>query len=138
MADKTTNGRADPGFAPMMLPIGFEALMELNRPALTAMAQVNGKVYENLATINKNWVNFVNRRLKEDMAMPKHLAECKTVQEMYGVYADFFQTAYSDYQSEFEQMTKLGKSLADETIQAVQARVEEASREARGSGNGRQ
>ena len=40
--------------------------------------------------------------------MPKQLAACKTVQEMYGVYADFFQTAVSDYQSEFEQMSKLG------------------------------
>jgi hypothetical protein len=138
MADKTTNGRADHGLAPMMLPIGFEALMEFNRPALTAMAQVNGKVYENIAAINKNWVDFVNRRLKQDMAVPRHLVGCKTVQEMYGVYADFFQTAFADYQSEIEQMTKLGKSLADETIQAVQARAEEAAREARSNGNGRQ
>lgn len=134
MADKT-NGRADYGMAPMMLPMGFEALMEFHRPTLAAMAQVNGKVYENIAAINKNWVNFVNRRLKEDMAMPKQLVGCKTVQEMYGVYADFFQTAFADYQSEFEQMTKLGKSLADETMQVVQARAEEV---ARSNGNGRQ
>ena len=93
MADKTTNGRADNGFPPMMLPFGLEALMEMNRPALSAMAEVNGKVYENLATLNKSWVAFVNRRLKEDFAMPKQLAACKTVQDMYSVYADFFQTA---------------------------------------------
>ena len=37
---------------------------------------------------------------------------------MYGVYADFFQTAVADYQSEFEQMSKLGKSMAEETAQA--------------------
>ena len=35
MPDKTSNGRADMGFPPMMLPFGFESLMELNRPALT-------------------------------------------------------------------------------------------------------
>jgi hypothetical protein len=130
MPDKT-NGRAELGFPPMMVPFGLEALMELNRPALAAMAQMNGKVYDNIAAINRNWVNFLNRRLKEDMAMPKHLAACKTVQDMYSVYADFFQTACADYQSEFEQMTKLGKSLADETMQAIQARVEEATREVR-------
>jgi len=131
MPDKITNGRADLGMPPMMLPFGLEALMELNRPALAAMAQMNGKVYENIATMNKNWVSFVNRRLKEEFSMPKQLAACKSVQEMYGVYADFVQTAVTDYQSEFEQMGKLGKSLADETMQALQARAEEPAREAR-------
>jgi hypothetical protein len=133
MPDKITNGRADPGMPPMMLPFGLEALMEFNRPALAVMAQMNGKVYENLANMNKNWVSFVNRRLKEEFSMPKQLATCKTVQEMYGVYADFFQAAVADYQSEFEQMGKLGKTLADETMQALQVRAEESAREARTS-----
>jgi hypothetical protein len=131
MAEKTTNGRADVGLPPLMLPMGLEAFMEFNRPALAAMAQMNGKVYENIATMNKNWAAFINRRLKEDFGMPKQLAACKTVQEMYGVYADFFQTAVADYQSEFEQMSKLGKSLAEETTQALQARLEETARETR-------
>jgi len=131
MPDKTTNGRAEVSFPPMMVPFGLEAFMELNRPALAAMAQVNGKFYENIATINKNWAAFVNQRLKEGFGVPKQLAACKTVQEMYGVYADFFQTAVADYQSEFEQMSKLGKTLADETLQATQTRTEEVGRDAR-------
>ena len=130
MADRTSSGRADNGFMPMPMPmpmpLGFEALMEMQRPALTAMAQMNGKVYDNLAAINRTWVTFVNRRLKEELAMPQNLAGCKTVQDMYGVYSEFFQTAVADYQSEFEQMTKLGKSLADDTLQAIQSRMEEA------------
>jgi len=128
MPDKTTNGRADFGIPPMMMPMGFEALMELNRPALTALAQMNGKVYDGIAAMNKNWVAFVNRRLKEDFAMPQQLAACKTVRDMYGVYADFFQNALADYQSEMEQMTKIGKNLADDTMQSIQARVEETVR----------
>ena len=134
MADKTSSGRAENGFVPMPMPLGFEALMEINRPALTAMAQMNGKVYDNLAAINRNWVTFINRRLKEELAMPQNLASCKTVQDMYGVYSEFFQTAVADYQSEFEQMSKLGKSLAEETAQIMQTRLDEVAREAR---NGR-
>ena len=133
MADKTSNGRADLGYPPMMVPFNFELLMELNWPALNAMAQMNGKVYDGLAIMNKNWIAFINRRLKEDLAVPQQLAACKTMQDMYGVYAEFFQNACSDYQSEFEQMTKLGKSLADDTIQAMQTRMEEAARESRPS-----
>ena len=105
--------------------------MEMNRPTLAAMAEVNGKVYENIATMNRNWVAFVNRRLKEDFAMPKQLSTCKTVQEMYGVYAEFFQTALTDYQSEFEQMSKIGKSIAEEATQVMQTRLEESARAGR-------
>jgi hypothetical protein len=132
MADKTTNGRADTALPPMMMPFGFDAFIEMNRPALQAMAQMNGKVYDGIATWNKNWVAFLNRRIKEDLAMPQQLAACKTVQDMCSVYAGFIQNACAQYQSELEQMTKLGKSLADETLQVIQARMEEA-REARPS-----
>jgi hypothetical protein len=128
MPDKTTNGRADMGIPPMMTPMGFDALMELNRPALNALAQMNGKVYDGIAAMNKNWVAFLNRRLKEDFAMPQQLAACKTVRDMYGVYADFFQNAVADYQAEVEQMTKIGKTLADDTMQAIQTRMEDAAR----------
>ena len=132
MADKTTNGRTEPGFPPMMLPpFGLETFMSLHRPALTAVAQMNGKVYDNLAAFNKHWVTFVNRRLKEDLAMPQQLAACKTVQEMYGVYADFFQTACADYQSKFEQLSKLGKSLGDDAAQVMQSRIDENAHEVR-------
>src|SRR5262249_30999037 len=103
-------------------PFGLEALVELNRPALAAMAQVNGKVYENLAAMNKNWVEFLNRRLKKELGMPKQLAECKSLPEVYSVYADFFQNAVADYQTELEEMSKLGRTMADDTLQALQAR----------------
>ena len=137
MADNNGKGRADPGFAGLTLPFTFEALMELNRPALTAIAQVNGKVYDGIAAMNKNWAAFLNRRLKEDLALPQQLAGCKTVQDMYGVCAEFFQTACADYQSEIEQFAKLGKSLADDTLQTMQSHLQEAAhagREARANG----
>jgi hypothetical protein len=134
MADSNGKGRGDGAFAAIPLPFTFEALMELQRPALAAMAQMNGKVYDGIATMNKNWAAFVNRRLKEDLAVPQQLASCKTVQDMYGVCAEFFQTACADYQSEFEQFAKLGKSLADDTLHTMQSRMQEAAREVRPNG----
>ena len=134
MADNNGRGRTDAGFPAINLPFTFEALIEFHRPALAAMAQMNGKVYDGLAAMNKNWAAFVNRRLKEDLAMPQQLAGCKTVQDMYGVCAEFFQTACADYQSELEQIAKLGKSLADDTLQTMQAQMHQAAREARPNG----
>jgi hypothetical protein len=130
MPDKTTGGPAE-GFPGFTMPFGLDALMELNRPALTAMAEMNGKVYENLAAMNKQWAAFLNRRLEKELGMPKQLAACKSVQDVYGVYADFFQAAVADYQTEFEQMSKLGKTLADDALQAIQTRPEENGRDTR-------
>jgi phasin protein len=131
MPDKTNGERAEVGFSPLTMPFGLEALVELNRPALAAMAQVNGKVYENLAAMNWSWADFLNRRLEKDLGMPQQLAACKSIRDVYGVYAEFFQAAVADYQGELEEMTKLGKTLADDALQAMQTRSEEPRSEAR-------
>jgi hypothetical protein len=115
------------------VPFGLDAFMEINRPALEAMAEVNGKVYENLAAMNRSWADFLNKRLRQDLGVPKQLAACKSVQEVYGVCADFFQTAVADYQTELEQMSRLGKTLADDTVQAMQARPEREEGSSRAS-----
>jgi hypothetical protein len=130
MPEKSSNGRAESAFPPMMMPFGFEAFMEFHRPALTAAAQMNGKVYDGIAAMNRNWVGFVNRRLKEDLALPQQLAGCKSMQDMYSVYNEFFQRAYADYQAEFEQLSKLGKTLAEDTVHAVQSGAEEVAKSA--------
>ena len=128
MPEKSSNGRSETGFPHLAVPLSIDALMELNRPALTAMAQMNGKVYDGIAAMNKNWITFVNRRLKQDLSMPQQLAECKTVQDVYGVYTEFVQTAVADYQAGFEQIAKLSKTLAEDTVQAVQSGTEEVVR----------
>jgi phasin protein len=120
MPENTTGGRAEIGFASLTTPFGLEALMALNRPALAAMAQVNGKVYENLAAFNKSWAAFLNRRLKEDLGVASQLAACKSMQDVYGLYSGYLQTAMSDYRAEIEEMSKLGKTLADDTMEAMQ------------------
>jgi hypothetical protein len=131
MPEKASNGRAESAFPPMMMmPFGFEAFMEFHRPALTAAAQMNGKVYDGIAAMNKNWVGFINRRLKEDLALPQQLATCKSMPDMYSVYNEFFQRAYADYQAEFEQLSKLGKTLAEDTVHAVQSGAEEVAKSA--------
>jgi hypothetical protein len=104
-----------------MTPFGIETIMEMQRPALTAMAEANTKLYESIAAANREWALFVNRRLKEDLAGPQQIAECKNLPDLYRVYAQFFQNACSQYQSGLEQMTKLGRSMAENAFQALQS-----------------
>jgi hypothetical protein len=102
-------------------PFGIEAILEMQRPALAAMAETNTKLYESIAAANREWASFINRRLKEDLAVPQQLAECKSMPDLYRVYAQFFQNACSHYQTGLEQMTKLGRSMAENTFQTLQS-----------------
>ena len=111
-----------------MLPLGVEAMMQMQRPTLSAMAEVNTRLYESIAAANREWTSFVNRRLKEDLAVPQQLAECKTPQDLFQVYAQFFQNACSQYQSGLEQMTKLNQSFMENALQVLQSRPEETPR----------
>jgi phasin protein len=111
-----------------MTPLGLEAMMKMQRPAFTAMAQINTRLYESIAAANREWASFVNQRLKEDLAVPQQLAECRTPQEFYRVYAQFFQNACSQYQSGVEQMTKLSQSIADNALQALKSGSEATGR----------
>lgn len=129
MADDGGKGRDKGGFGaaspmaafPFLMPFNFEQVMELNRPALNAMAEANGKAYENISALNKTWVSFLNRRLKEDFAVPQQLAGCKTVQDMVGVYRGFLENAVADYQAEFEALSKLGRAMTEEAVSAAQS-----------------
>jgi hypothetical protein len=120
-----TSGNEATGWMP---PLGIEAIMEMQRPALTAMAEANTKLYESIAAANREWASFVNQRLKEDLAVPQQLAACRNLQDLYGVYAQFFQNACSQYQSGLEQMTKLGQSMAENAFQVLQSTGETTRR----------
>jgi Phasin protein len=125
MAERTDNDAGN-----WMMPFGLEAIMEVQRPAFKAMAEVNTRLYESVAAANREWASFLNRRLKEDLAVPQQLAECRTPQDLYRVYAQFFQNACSQYQSGLEQMTKLGQSITENALRALQSGSEATGRTA--------
>ena len=109
-------------------PFGFETMLEMQRPALAAMAELNGRLYGAIAAMNSEWTSFLNKRLKEDMAMPEQLAACKSVQDTYRVYTDYFQAACAHYQAGFEQIAKCGRTIAEDTIDVLQSDANSAVR----------
>ena len=113
MAEKTGSQASD-----AMAPFGFDAMMQMQRPVLAAMAEMNGRLYESITAVNNEWATFVNQCLKEDLAVPQQLAQCRTPLELYQVYAQFFQNTWAQYQSGLEQMTKLSKAIAEHSLQS--------------------
>jgi|GEM_PF-1472894 len=112
---------------PQVSPLDFDALFEMQRPALNAMVEFNTKWIEGLTNFNEEWVGFVNTRLKEDLGVCKELAACKSAQDVYGVYNEFYQTALKHYQGEAEKISQMGKTIADDTIHSVQDQIDDIS-----------
>jgi hypothetical protein len=57
------NGAATTGAAYDLWP-----MMRLYGAAIPALSGLNGALYESLAAMNTAWVEFANRRLKENLA----------------------------------------------------------------------
>ena len=109
----------------------LETWMSINRPMLEAMTEINGRLIEQVSRANNEWLGFVNRRMKEDMAASKRFMECKTVQDVFSAYSDFVQRAQQQYQAEFQYFARLNQKLADETATVLKSRMEEAEADLR-------
>jgi hypothetical protein len=56
-------------------------------------------VYRNFAAMYTTWTGFINRRLKEDLTLPEHLGECKSLSGALCVYGAYWRTAVAQYQT---------------------------------------
>lgn len=120
MAKNSPRPDADVDGQPTMPRSGFEMLTALMPPPLTAMTDMNGRVFEGMTSLAKEWTEFLRRRLAANMALPQQVAACRTTDEMHTVYAQFLQQASAQCLEEVGQLTKINMSMADETLKAMQ------------------
>jgi hypothetical protein len=104
---------------------------ELWGSALAGTLKWNGQMYEAMATLSCEWLDFVNRRMKEDLRLPQRVCACRSPEELRDTYAGFWRQAADDYQKEFARMSQLSRGIVSTSLTATQARVEEAARELR-------
>jgi hypothetical protein len=64
----------------------------LSTPLLTVLADINGKLLESAASAQKDWAEFVHRRVKEDIAVSQQLIGCKSLGDMQQVYSQYMRT----------------------------------------------
>jgi hypothetical protein len=109
----------------------LEAWIEMNRPMMAAMSELNGRFIEQFSKANNEWIGFFNRRFNEDIAASQRLMECKSVQDLFTAYSDFFQRAQQQYQAEFQYFARLNQKIADETATVINTHIEGVNAEMR-------
>ena len=90
---------------------------------LAVMTDINGKLLESVANVQKDWAEFVHRRVKEDIAASHQLMNCQSLTDMQEIYSQYLRTVFAQCQEHSERLVKRGKSMTEELAQTVEFRA---------------
>ena len=107
---------------PSMLP---------GNPLLAVATDVNGKLQESVASAQKEWVDFVHRRVKENLAASQWLLSCKSLTDVQEVYSQYLLTAFEHYREQSEKVVQTGKSMTVGLAQTMESRADEIAQKTR-------
>ena len=94
--------------------VAAHASAPLRGSALPSSTELSRSVYPSLAEITTTWAAFVNRRLSENLALPRQLGDCKNVSSVLRVYGVYCCTAAAEYQAALLNFQQIGFNLARE------------------------
>lgn len=97
-------------------------------PTLPGATPYNAKAMDGLGKVATEWLDFVHRRLGEDVRLAGQLAAAKSPAEWWSLYASFLQQAVQDYWSEYAAMSKLTGGIVGASVDAAQGGAPEAPR----------
>ena len=108
-------GRRQGGNSPTlgMSPVMFT-------PMMTIFAELNASILEGFAAAQKDWADFVQRRIREDVAVTRQLMSCQSMADMHQVYAQYLRTAFEQYREQSEQVVQRSASIAQHLTEATE------------------
>ena len=107
---------------PSMLP---------GNPLLAVATDANGKLLESVASAQKEWVEFVHRRITENIAASQRLLSCKSLTDVQEVYSQYLLTAFEQYREQSEKVVQTGKSMTEGLAQTMEPRADEIAQQTR-------
>jgi hypothetical protein len=84
-------------------------------------------LHEGIATLSREWQDFLSARLKEDFTLWRRVGTAKSPDEAWTAYVAFWQRAVEDYWKEYGRAAKLAGGLMNRSMAAVQRQVEETA-----------
>lgn len=98
----------------------------MSNPLAALFAEVSGTVLQTIATAQKEWAEFMDRRVREDIAVLHQLMQCQSPADFNRAYSDYVTKAVQQYQEQSAKIALRGQSLAGHITRSAQN--EEGSR----------
>jgi aspartyl/asparaginyl beta-hydroxylase (cupin superfamily) len=105
--------------------------MPSGNPVLAVATDINGKLLESAASAQKDWAEFVHRRINENVAASQRLMNCKSLTDVQEVYTQYLLTALEHYREQSEKVVQTGKSITEGLAQTIESRVGEVAQQTR-------
>jgi Phasin protein len=100
----------------------------MQMPMFTIFAEMNGTLLESLARAQNEWVDFVHRRIKEDVAVSRQLMQCHSLADMHQVYSQYLTKAFGQYKEQSARVVQRGQSMAEHLAETAAEHGKEAAR----------
>jgi Phasin protein len=71
----------------------------------------NGNIGSVFIAIGREWTDFVNQRIKRDLALLERLTTCKEPGDVIRAYSDFWTETAEQYKSEATTLARLGSTI---------------------------
>lgn len=97
----------------------------LGLQSVTTLTQLNAHMMMRMLDINRQYLDFIGRRLDMDIAFSERLSKGTVPGDMFEHLTSFYQTAFEDYAQE---TAELLKNSTDATNEAIFEAEGEASR----------
>jgi len=97
-------------------------------PMVSIFADLSGTLVEGFATAQKDWADFVQRRIREDVAVTRHLMNCHSLADMHQVYSQYLQTAFQHYREQSEKAVRRSESVAQHLAETAKGETKESIR----------
>jgi hypothetical protein len=81
-----------------------ERVTMTSNPLLTAMVDVNRTLLQQAMSVNKEWNDFLHRRVKDNVATSQALISANSARDMVEIWSRYVQAAGEDCREQFNSM----------------------------------
>jgi Phasin protein len=89
------------------------------RPHVATLTDINGKLLESVANAQKDWAEFVHRRVKEDIAVSQQLMGCRSLGDVQQTCSQYMCTAFERYREQSQRAVQRSNSTTAGLAQAL-------------------
>jgi len=92
---------------------------EINGAMLNETAKFNAQLSTSMQNVGKEWSEFIGMRLREDVQLFRTIHDCRSLQDLQQAYAQFWQTAFSQYGEEAQRMLRLTQGTVEDVARTA-------------------
>jgi hypothetical protein len=111
--------------------VDLEAIANVNRRSALAMAEMNRRMFRAMLNVQSEILEFTHRRLAEDVAAARMLADCRQAESAVKLVQAFHVKAMEDYAREAGELMRIGVVAASDLARDAAVDLADAATDGR-------